>query len=228
MGFSASLVRSAPACAIPITAAPPSSASSRYSSFARHARGRTSRRRPPILLDAPLNQANRGLMDRLRHRRCRGRVRGVGRADGCVVFSREAAELATWTSGRGRWLFRPWPRQIAIWRNAWARLCAWRLCGENDLAGGPFGQVPRPGGGAVWPNAQTEPPPLDSGTITTAPECVQDYMIAWHARLGPILCPYAMTRSWGPCGAPDRHMTQDTSTCDEMRPAFARARERPS
>jgi hypothetical protein len=90
-----------------------------------------------------------------------------------------------------------------------------------DLAGGPFGQVPRPNHPPWIPPSAG---PL--GTITTTPECVQDYMIAWHARLG--LCPCAMTRSWGPCGAPRRHMTQDTSTRDEMRPAFARARERPS
>jgi hypothetical protein len=157
--------------------------------------------RPPILLDAPPNQASRPYGPL---------VRGVGRADGCVGFSL-------------------WPREIALWRNAWA------LCGGADLAGGPFGQVPRPGGGPVWPSAQTTPPgfrpqqsPSPLGTITTTPECVQDYMIAWHARLGPILCPCAMVRPWGPCGAPHRHMTQDTSTGDEMRPAFARAWERPS
>jgi hypothetical protein len=127
---------------------------------------------------------------------------GVSRADECAGFPREArgeAELAPWTRGRRRWLFRPC-RGLAARNRALARRMG-TLRGGADLAGGPYGQVPRPGGGPVWRSAQTEPPksPSPLGTTTTTPECVQDYMIAWHARLGPILCPCAMTRSWGPC-----------------------------
>jgi hypothetical protein len=55
-GFSAGLVRSAPACAIPITAAPPSGAPNRYSSFAmfrqfRHTPGAEAPRGPRQPLD---------------------------------------------------------------------------------------------------------------------------------------------------------------------------------
>ncbi len=220
--ISESLVRSAPACAIPITAAPPSSASCRYSvspgmrsdgDSARRAQAgagagpRTSRR--PRTASDFARRASKPVKSwpygPLAPPPLSGpRARRGPRGQMCRFFWGRRA--APWASGRRRWLFRPCGG-LAVRNRALARRMAPLGPGVTTLSS----------------------PPL--GTIATTPECVQDYMIAWHARLGPILCHSARAvsqRDDSVMGAPNRHMTQDTSTRDDIRPAFARARERPS
>jgi hypothetical protein len=105
-GISASLVRGAPACAVPITAAPSSSASSRCSSFTRRADGVTPAAcRPgqgPALDIEPAMDGLQFCSTRPQTTQIAtlwnayatavvgGSCAGVGRADGCVGFSCEA------------------------------------------------------------------------------------------------------------------------------------------
>ncbi len=84
---------------------------------------------------------------------CATAVVGAARTDVSVFFARPQS-WRRGPAGGANGSFDPaegWPRQIAHLARAWARLCAWRLCGGADLAGGPLAKCPDLAGGPSPP-----------------------------------------------------------------------------